>query len=106
MKLTIADKFKALLNVQEGKAGDVATVKADVVAINKKGIFISGEDHCQVPVKVEYLEGEKTLSVGDAITFQLDTGVLIGREMVKTTSRTAERTGRGSPDRSMKSNSF
>jgi len=106
MKLTIADKFKPLLNVQEGKAGDVTTVKAEVVAINKKGIFISGEDHCQVPVKVDYLEGEKTLSVGDAITFQLDSGLLIGRDVVKSVARTPERTGRGSPDRSMKSNGF
>lgn len=106
MQLIIDTKFKSLLEVQEGKASDVAVAKADVVAINKKGVFISGQDHCQIPVKVEYLDGESRLSVGDSITFQVEGGLLVGRSAVKATARTPERTGRGSPDRSMKSNGY
>jgi len=106
MQLIIDNKFKQLLDVEEGKAGSVTTAKAEVVSINKKGVFISGQDHCQIPVKVEYLDGESRLSVGDSITFQVEGGLLIGRTAVKATARTPERTGRGSPDRNMKSNGY
>lgn len=105
MKLIVADKFKNLLDVEEAAKGDaIHTVTTEVVAINKKGVFVSGQDGCQLPIKVELTDGESNLAVGDKVTFQLETGLLVTRVGVKTSNRTPVRNGSGSPDRSMKCN--
>lgn len=105
MKLIVADKFKSLLDVEEAAKGDAThIVTTEVVAINKKGIFVSGQDGCQLPVTVELTDGESKLAVGDKVSFQLETGLLITRVGVKAVGRTPVRTGSGSPDRSMKCN--
>lgn len=105
MKLTIADKFKNLLVVDEAAKGEtIHTATAEVVAINKKGVFISGDDGCHLPIKVELTDGESALAVGDKVTFQVETGLLVSRVGVKTADRTPQRSGSGSPDRSQKCN--
>lgn len=105
MKLTVAEKFKSLLDVNEAAKGEtIHTATAEVVAVNKKGTFISGQDGCQLPVEVELTDGESKLVVGDKITFQVETGVLVNRVGVKTASQTPMRSGSGSPDRSEKCN--
>lgn len=105
MKLTVADKFKNLLDVNEAAKGEtVHTATAEVVAVNRKGTFISGQDGCQLPVVVELTDGESKLVVGDKVTFQLETGLLVSRVGVKTSDRTPVRNGSGSPDRSEKCN--
>lgn len=102
MKIIVTDKFKSILETNDAAVGDITTVTTTVTGINKKGVFIGGSEGSQVPVKVELTDGEAMLSVGDTVTFQVDSGLLVSRTSVKAVPAVGKRTGSGTPDRSFK----
>lgn len=100
MHLEFTDKVRTIL-----AAGDVdSNFESAVVSIEKKmnKVMLTGPDGIHVPATVTYSDGETALNIGDIVTVQAPTGVVIKRVFPSKPAR-AKTTAAGTPDRSMKS---